>query len=222
MKYFRNQFAGLAFNPGIDIRRESRRSPRRLAKTSIDMAGALAALLLFSPLLLIVALLIKLDSRGPVFFKQTRVGVNGTRFRIYKFRTMRTLDDGAEIKQATRNDARITRIGRWLRATSIDELPQLINVLRGEMSIVGPRPHAVAHDNQYEPVIAEYAKRHQVKPGITGWAQVCGYRGETPNDELMRRRVEHDLWYIENWSLGLDTLIVARTVWALARPQNAY
>jgi exopolysaccharide biosynthesis polyprenyl glycosylphosphotransferase len=222
MKYFRDQFAGLAFNPGIDVRREARRSPRRLAKTTLDIAGAFAALVLFSPLLLLVAVLIKLDSPGPVFFKQTRVGVNGTRFRIYKFRTMRTLEDGEEVRQATRYDSRITRIGRWLRATSVDELPQLINVLRGEMSIVGPRPHAVAHNNQYEPVIAEYAKRHQVKPGITGWAQVCGYRGETPNDDLMRARVEHDIWYIENWSLALDTVILARTVWALARPQNAY
>ncbi len=222
MRYFRDPIADLALEPGISFRETSRRSPKRLAKASIDFAAALLALALFSPLLILVAMLIKLDSPGPVFFKQTRVGVNGTRFKILKFRTMRTLDDGAEVRQATKNDNRITRIGRWLRASSVDELPQLINVLRGEMAIVGPRPHAVAHNNQYEPVIAEYAKRHQVKPGITGWAQVCGYRGETPNDELMRRRVEHDLWYIENWSLALDTVIVARTVWAVARPTNAY
>jgi undecaprenyl-phosphate galactose phosphotransferase/putative colanic acid biosynthesis UDP-glucose lipid carrier transferase len=222
MRYSRDPVSHLELDPGIVFRGRSGRSRQSLAKTSLDMALALIALLLFLPLLLAVAVLIKLDSKGPVFFRQTRVGVNGTRFRIYKFRTMRTLEDGEEVRQATRNDNRITRIGRWLRATSVDELPQLINVLRGEMSLVGPRPHAVAHNNQYEPVIAEYAKRHQVKPGITGWAQVCGYRGETPDHELMRRRVEHDLWYIDNWSLVLDTVILARTVWALARPQNAY
>lgn len=222
MRYLRDPIGDLALEPGIGFRDTARRSPRRFAKTGLDFAMALGALAMLAPLFLVVALLIRLDSPGPVFFKQTRVGVNGKRFKIYKFRSMRTLDDGSDVRQATRNDSRITRIGRWLRASSVDELPQLINVLRGDMSIVGPRPHAVAHNNQYELVIAEYARRHEVKPGITGWAQVCGFRGETPTDDLMERRVEHDLWYIEHWSLGLDVVILARTVWALARPTNAY
>jgi undecaprenyl-phosphate galactose phosphotransferase/putative colanic acid biosynthesis UDP-glucose lipid carrier transferase len=172
--------------------------------------------------MLVVGLLIKLDSEGPVFFCQTRVGFNGQTFRIWKFRTMTTLDDGPVVRQAQKNDARVTRIGRWLRASSVDELPQLLNVLVGDMSLVGPRPHAVAHDSQYDAVIANYALRRHVKPGITGWAQVCGFRGETPTVDLMLRRVEHDLWYINNWSLWLDSLIVMRTAIALMRPQNAY
>jgi undecaprenyl-phosphate galactose phosphotransferase/putative colanic acid biosynthesis UDP-glucose lipid carrier transferase len=173
-------------------------------------------------MLIAIAVLIKLDSRGPVLFRQTRVGFNGRTFRILKFRTMKTLEDGPEIRQATRGDDRVTSMGRWLRATSADELPQLINVLRGDMSLVGPRPHAVAHNGQYDVAIANYAARHRVKPGITGWAQVCGYRGETPTVDLMLKRVEHDLWYIDNWSFWLDAVILLRTLVALMRPQNAY
>jgi lipopolysaccharide/colanic/teichoic acid biosynthesis glycosyltransferase len=143
--------------------------------------------------MLVTALLIRLDSRGPVYFQQKRNGFNGDHFDIYKFRTMHVLEDGPAVKQVTRNDPRVTRIGRWLRRSSIDELPQLFNVIRGDMSLVGPRPHAICHNAEYEKLIANYAFRHHVKPGLTGWAQVNGHRGETRHVEQMRRRVEHDL-----------------------------
>jgi exopolysaccharide biosynthesis polyprenyl glycosylphosphotransferase len=194
----------------------------RSLKRVMDAMASGAALLLLLPLFISVALLIRLDSRGPILFRQTRVGLNGSKFVILKFRTMNVLEDGPEIRQATRNDDRVTRIGRWLRATSIDELPQLLNVLAGEMSLVGPRPHAVAHDVQYRALIAVYSQRHEVKPGITGWAQVSGFRGETPSIEMMVQRVEHDLWYVEHRSFWLDCKIVLQTVIALMRPQNAH
>jgi undecaprenyl-phosphate galactose phosphotransferase/putative colanic acid biosynthesis UDP-glucose lipid carrier transferase len=135
---------------------------------------------------------------------------------------MRTLEDGDMIRQASRNDDRVTRVGRWLRATSVDELPQLVNVLLGQMAIVGPRPHAAAHDGEFDRTIANYALRHNVKPGITGWAQVCGFRGETPTIELVLKRVEHDLWYIHNWSFWLDLTILARTIAVLINPKDVY
>jgi undecaprenyl-phosphate galactose phosphotransferase/putative colanic acid biosynthesis UDP-glucose lipid carrier transferase len=166
---------------------------------------------------LITALVIKLDSKGPVFFTQTRNGFNGRSFRIFKFRTMHVLEDGPVIRQATPNDPRVTRLGRWLRRNSIDELPQLLNVLQGKMSLVGPRPHAVAHNNEYGDIVANYAFRHHVKPGITGWAQVRGYRGETPTVELMAQRVELDLWYINNWSIWLDIWILTQTLFQISR-----
>jgi Undecaprenyl-phosphate glucose phosphotransferase len=206
----------------VELKREPLRLQERVLKRIFDSLVAGAALVVLSPMLIAIAVLIKLDSRGPVLFRQTRVGFNGRTFRILKFRTMKTLDDGPVIRQATRGDDRVTQIGRWLRATSADELPQLINVLLGDMSLVGPRPHAVAHDSQYDLAIANYAARHRVKPGITGWAQVCGYRGETPTLDLMLKRVEHDIWYIDNWSFWLDSVIVFRTAVALMRPTNAY
>jgi undecaprenyl-phosphate galactose phosphotransferase/putative colanic acid biosynthesis UDP-glucose lipid carrier transferase len=169
------------------------------------------ALVVFSPLMLITALCIRLDSPGPVLFRQTRNGFNGKSFSILKFRTMRVLEDGPVIRQATRDDPRVTRLGRVLRMTNLDELPQLFNVLRGDMSLVGPRPHAAAHNNEYEERIATYAFRYHVKPGITGWAQVKGYRGETRTVDLMEKRIEHDLWYINNWSIWLDIKILMRT-----------
>ena len=184
-----------------------------------DLAGRLIAL---TPLLMGVALAIKLESRGPVFFRQQRVGQTGRPFRIFKFRSMKVMDDGAVVKQATRDDAPITRVGRWLRATSIDELPQLLNVINGEMSLVGPRPHALAHDNEYTRLIANYALRHHVKPGITGWAQVNGFRGETPTVDYMRRRVEFDLWYIKNWHFWLDIKVMLMTVKSVLFDKNAY
>lgn len=211
---------GLAMT--IDLQRGPLAAWQSRVKTTVDFVTAAGALVAFSPMLLVIAAMIKLDSPGPVFFRQTRVGFNGRPFRIFKFRTMRTIEDGDEIRQATIGDDRVTPIGRWLRATSVDELPQLINVLCAEMSLVGPRPHAVAHDRQYRSLIANYALRHRVKPGITGWAQVCGLRGETPTVDLMARRIEHDLWYIHNWSFWLDSLIVVRTAVALMRPQNVY
>ena len=157
-------------------------------------------------------LLIKLDSKGPVLFTQTRNGFNGRSFRIFKFRTMRVLEDGPQIRQATRNDPRVTDVGRWLRRTSIDELPQLFNVLGGSMSLVGPRPHAVAHNTEYERIVANYAFRYHVKPGISGWAQVNGFRGETSTVNLMEKRVEADLWYVSNWSFWLDVRILWKTL----------
>jgi Undecaprenyl-phosphate glucose phosphotransferase len=195
---------------------EVKRAPlskiERFVKRVVDIIGAGAGLLLLSPLMLAIAIVIKLDSSGPVFFKQSRSGFNGRLFRIVKFRTMTVLEDGPVIHQATRDDPRVTRLGHWLRRTSIDELPQLFNVLSGDMSLVGPRPHAVGHDSEYERQIAAYAFRYQLKPGITGWAQLKGHRGETRSLDLMSKRVEHDLWYIKNWSLWLDLKILLGTV----------
>jgi Undecaprenyl-phosphate glucose phosphotransferase len=190
-------------------------------KRFVDLAVAAAALIALTPLLIIVAVLIRLDSSGPIFFVQRRYGFNQQPFRIIKFRTMRTLDDGAVVPQAVRDDPRLTRIGRWLRRWNIDEIPQLFNVLAGDMSLVGPRPHALAHDREYERRISLYARRHNVKPGITGWAQINGFRGLTDTEEKMRRRVEHDLYYIDNWSLWLDLTIMVRTLLSAQAYRNA-
>lgn len=191
-------------------------------KRTIDLCIAMAGLTLLIPLLLAVALIIKLDSPGPVLFRQTRCGFNGRKFRIFKFRTMSVMEDGPSICQAATNDARLTGVGAWLRRTSIDELPQLFNVLAGTMSLVGPRPHALAHDNQFAKLVGKYAFRHHVKPGLTGWAQVNGHRGPTPTADDVQRRVELDLWYIDNWSLRLDISIIARTFIEVFRGRNAY
>ncbi len=177
---------------------------------------------LLSPLLCVVAILIKLDSPGPVLFFQRRYGFNQEPFRIVKFRTMTTLDDDRHVTHTAEGDARITRIGRWMRRYNIDELPQLFNVLRGEMSLVGPRPHAVAHDQLFEQTIVLYARRHNVKPGITGWAQVNGFRGGISDDAKIRMRIEHDLFYIDNWTLLLDLRILFLTVFSRKAYRNAY
>jgi putative colanic acid biosysnthesis UDP-glucose lipid carrier transferase len=182
-----------------------------LAKRACDVALALVILVLLSPLMLLASLFIKLESAGPIIFKQRRTGFNGQEFTIYKFRSMSVLEDGRQLTQARRNDPRITRVGRILRQSSIDELPQLLNVLKGEMSLVGPRPHAIAHDDQYRASISSYAFRHHVKPGITGWAQINGMRGETPLVQDMEKRIALDLWYIDNWSLTLDFKIMWRS-----------
>jgi Undecaprenyl-phosphate glucose phosphotransferase len=191
-------------------------------KRFFDLVCAAIALITLTPLLIAVAILIKLDSPGPIFFVQRRYGFNQQPFRIIKFRTMRALDDGAVIRQTTRDDPRLTKIGHWLRRWNIDEIPQLFNVLTGDMSLVGPRPHALSHDHDFEGRISLYARRHNVKPGITGWAQINGYRGETDTDEKIRKRVEHDLFYIDNWSLWLDLKIIARTLLSRAAYRNAY
>jgi Undecaprenyl-phosphate glucose phosphotransferase len=191
-------------------------------KRLFDLIAAAVALIALTPLLIVVAALVWLDSPGPVFFVQRRYGFNQQPFRIIKFRTMRTLDDGPVIAQATRDDPRLTRIGRFLRRWNIDEIPQLFNVLTGDMSLVGPRPHALSHDHEYQQRISLYARRHNVKPGITGWAQTHGCRGEIDTDEKMRRRLEHDLFYIDNWSLWLDLQIIFRTVLSPAGYRNAY
>jgi exopolysaccharide biosynthesis polyprenyl glycosylphosphotransferase len=193
-----------------------------LAKRVFDVLVSGAALSFLAPLFLAVAVLIKLSSPGPVFFRQHRRGFNHEEFRIWKFRTMTTLDDGEEIVQARPADSRVTWIGRYLRRYSIDELPQLINVLKGEMSLVGPRPHAVAHDRLFEKRIVSYPRRLNVRPGITGWAQVHGLRGATETDDLMTRRVEHDLYYIDNWSIVLDLYIMALTVLSPKAYRNAH
>ena len=206
----------------VELQRAPLDAVERAWKRAIDLFGATALLSLLAPLLLMITILIKLDSHGPVLFKQKRNGFNGRIFAIYKFRTMHVLEDGDSIPQARRNDPRVTRIGRWLRRTSFDELPQLINVLRGEMSLVGPRPHAVAHDNQYQTAVANYAFRRHVKPGLTGWAQVNGFRGETRTVEAMARRVECDLWYINRWSLRLDFRILLKTLIVSYRQPMAY
>lgn len=178
------------------------------AKRVFDIVFAGGLLLILAPLLTFVAILIRLDSPGPVLFRQVRAGYGGRLFQIYKFRTMTASSSNAEFKQATREDARVTRVGRWLRRTSIDELPQLLNVLGGTMSIVGPRPHPIALNDGFEPLVGDYVLRHHVKPGLTGWAQVHGWRGETQTLQQMQMRVEHDLYYIANWSFGLDLWIV--------------
>jgi Undecaprenyl-phosphate glucose phosphotransferase len=192
-----------------------------LLKRALDIVVAGLALLFLAPLFGVIALLIRRDSVGPVFFTQRRRGYNQQEFRIYKFRSMTTMDDGDDILQATTNDVRITRIGALLRRFNLDELPQLINVLRGEMSIVGPRPHAVAHDRLFETRIGTYPRRLNVRPGITGWAQVHGLRGETSTDDKMAARVDHDLYYIDNWSIGLDLYILLLTIFSARTYQNA-
>ncbi|MCB1506689.1 MAG: undecaprenyl-phosphate glucose phosphotransferase [Hyphomicrobiaceae bacterium] len=195
---------------------------KALTKRTFDLLIATAALALLSPVFAAIALIIKLDSPGPVFFRQRRRGYNLEEFRIWKFRTMTTLEDGDQVTQAQRGDMRITRAGRWLRRYNIDELPQLINVLMGQMSLVGPRPHAVAHDLHFETRIIDYPRRLNVKPGITGWAQVHGLRGATETEDDMRRRVEYDIHYIENWSIVLDLYILALTLLSPRAYRNAY
>jgi Undecaprenyl-phosphate glucose phosphotransferase len=194
----------------------------RALKRAFDFVVASTLLVLLAPVFAAIALCIKLDSPGPVMFRQRRHGFNQREFRVFKFRTMTTLEDGAVIRQATRGDRRVTRVGRILRATNLDELPQLLNVILGNMSLVGPRPHAIAHNNEYEEQIRLYARRHNVKPGITGWAQVNGYRGETNSIEKMYRRVEHDLYYIDHWSLIFDVKIMIMTVFSARSYRNAY
>jgi exopolysaccharide biosynthesis polyprenyl glycosylphosphotransferase len=170
----------------------------------------------------LAAIAIKLDSPGPVIFRQTRRGFNGKQFVIFKFRSMTVQENGPNVVQATCDDSRVTTIGRMLRSSSIDELPQLWNVLTGDMSLIGPRPHALAHDNYFETQLSDYAFRHHVKPGITGWAQCNGARGATPTIEHIAKRVKLDLWYINNWSLWLDLLILIRTIFEVLRKRNAY
>jgi putative colanic acid biosynthesis UDP-glucose lipid carrier transferase len=206
----------------IELQRAPLNSFERSVKRAIDIVLAGTALIALMPLLTLVAIAIKLDSPGRVIFRQTRHGFNGKPFNILKFRTMTVLEDGDSVKQTVRLDKRVTRVGLWLRRTSIDELPQLINVLNGEMSLVGPRPHAAAHDNYFDQVIANYAFRQRMKPGITGCAQVNGSRGETPTVDAMQRRVQLDIWYIENWSFQLDLVIMFRTIIEIVRGRNAY
>ncbi len=194
----------------------------QLIKRGFDFVVALPALLLLAPVFAVIALAVKLDSPGPVLFRQRRFGRNLQIFSIYKFRTMTVMEDDTTVKQAEKDDVRVTRVGRFLRRNSLDELPQLLNVLKGEMSVVGPRPHALVHDKHFAPQIEHYTWRHRVKPGMTGWAQVHGFRGETKAHEDMCKRLEHDLDYIENWSIWLDLEIVLRTVPTVLAKRAAY
>jgi putative colanic acid biosynthesis UDP-glucose lipid carrier transferase len=194
----------------------------RLVKRTSDTLLSALIVLLISPLLVAIAVGVKLSSPGPVIFKQRRNGLAGEEIVVWKFRTMTTQDDGDSVPQATRGDRRVTPFGAFLRRTSLDELPQFINVLQGRMSIVGPRPHAVAHNEQYRQLIKAYMVRHKVKPGITGWAQIHGHRGETETVEKMQARVEYDLAYLRNWSLALDLQIIARTLKLVLFDRNAY
>ena len=219
-----SQLLGGAGLPLVTVSERPIRDWGKLLKDLFDRLGAAAILLFLAPLLAVVAVAIKLDSQGPVFFRQQRNGFNHRIFEMWKFRSMTHAPDTAEgpYRQATRDDPRITRVGAFLRRTSIDELPQLINVLKGEMSLVGPRPHPVALDDQYMSLIDQYASRHAVLPGITGWAQVNGYRGETDTESKMAGRIAHDMQYIRHWSLKLDLWILALTVIRGFVHKNAY
>ncbi|UUZ73572.1 undecaprenyl-phosphate glucose phosphotransferase [Polaromonas sp. P1(28)-8] len=191
-------------------------------KRASDIVLSLLILLLMSPLMLVIALAVKLDSPGPVIFKQRRYGLDGEQILVYKFRSMAVTEDGNTIQQAQKNDMRVTRLGAFLRRTSLDELPQFINVLQGRMSIVGPRPHAVAHNEMYRTLIKGYMVRHKVRPGITGWAQVNGQRGETDTLDKMEARIDCDLDYLRNWSLQLDLFIILKTVRLVFKDSSAY
>ncbi|MBN3786708.1 undecaprenyl-phosphate glucose phosphotransferase [Burkholderia sp. Ac-20353] len=220
---FDGEMIDLVGTPAINLVASPLSSRARVQKALFDRAFAAAALIGTAPLLLAIAVTIRLSSPGPVLFRQRRKGADGKVFTIYKFRTMRLhADADGAVRQATRDDPRVTRIGAFLRRTSLDELPQFINVLRGEMSVVGPRPHAIEHDDLYQPIVDGYIHRYRVKPGITGWAQINGLRGETDRVEKMRRRVEADLYYLRNWSFALDMRIVVATVTHGWTNSNAY
>lgn len=209
--------------PMFDLTASPMTGVNRLVKGLEDRLLSLLILIVISPLLLALAIGVKLGSPGPVFFRQKRLGWDGKTFEIYKFRSMQVHAESAgQVVQAKRDDPRLTRIGAWMRRTSLDELPQFINVLQGRMSIVGPRPHAIAHNEAYKDQVGGYMLRHKVKPGITGWAQINGWRGETDTLEKMQRRVEHDLYYIEHWSLAFDLKIIFLTIFKGFVNKNAY
>ena len=193
-----------------------------LPKRIIDFIGAFIALILLSPVMLTVAIGVKMSSPGPIFFKQVRYGIAGKAINVFKFRSMKMAAKDTPVVQATVGDIRVTKFGSFIRKTSLDELPQLFNVLNGDMSLVGPRPHAVAHNELYRKLVNGYMFRHKIKPGITGWAQVNGLRGETDTLEKMQARVDYDLYYLQHWSIWLDFVILWRTVKVLFGDKNAY
>jgi putative colanic acid biosysnthesis UDP-glucose lipid carrier transferase len=208
--------------PVISVCETPFRGAAGVLKRTSDLVLAGLILILLSPLMLGIAAAVKLGSPGPVIFRQRRYGLDGQEITIYKFRSMSVVEDGSMIEQARKNDSRITRFGAVLRKTSMDELPQFINVLQGRMSVVGPRPHAVAHNEQYRRLIKSYMVRHKVRPGITGWAQVNGFRGETDSLEKMEGRIRCDLDYLRNWSLRLDLFIILKTIRLVFRDTAAY
>lgn len=191
-------------------------------KRTLDLAIAIPALVALAPLMIVLALLIRFGSRGPAVFRQTRLGMHGAPFSILKFRTMTVLENGPVITQAQPGDDRITKIGGWMRRLSLDELPQLLNVIAGDMSLIGPRPHALAHDRFYGREIAGYDKRQMVKPGISGWAQIHGHRGATVTVSRMRERLAYDVWYARNATFALDVKIIVRTIGEVLSQRNAY
>ncbi|MEO1264926.1 MAG: undecaprenyl-phosphate glucose phosphotransferase, partial [Pseudomonadota bacterium] len=206
----------------LDVKQNPHADWRPIAKRAEDLVLASLFLIALAPVFALIAAAIKLDSKGPVLFRQRRRGMNLSVFHVLKFRTMHVLEDGETIEQAKRDDDRTTRVGRFLRRTSLDELPQLWNVLVGEMSLVGPRPHAVAHDDTWADLLSQYVNRAQVKPGITGLAQISGARGQIGRDSDLRARVERDLEYIAQWSVLLDLNIIVKTIWAVVRGKNAH
>jgi putative colanic acid biosynthesis UDP-glucose lipid carrier transferase len=209
--------------PAINLAASPITDLRVLPKRVFDRLFAFGALAALAPLMLVIAVMVKLSSPGPVFFRQKRKGIDGNQFEIYKFRSMKVhAETAGKITQATRRDPRITAVGAFLRRTSLDELPQFINVLRGEMSVVGPRPHALEHDDIYKDLVKGYMHRYRIKPGITGWAQINGYRGETDRIEKMMGRVKLDLYYMQNWTFWLDIKIVVLTLWKGFVGSNAY
>lgn len=209
--------------PMVDISVSPMYGSRKIAKAILDYTFSAFILVILSPLLLVIALAVKLTSKGPVLFHQRRHGWNGEEIWVYKFLSMEVhQEETGKVTQATRHDPRVTPVGRFLRKTSLDELPQFINVLQGRMSVVGPRPHAVAHNNQYVELIPRYALRHKVKPGITGWAQICGYRGETDTLDKMEGRIKHDLHYLEHWSIWMDLKIIFLTPIATIQNKNVF
>ena len=210
-RYIRLSICDVGHSRALLLKKAPLSGSQLAAKRCFDLVVASIILILLSPLMVVVALAVAMESEGPIIFRQKRGGYNGRSFDVYKFRTMGVRENGAEVRQAQRNDPRVTKIGRTLRKLSIDELPQIFNVLKGDMSLVGPRPHAAAHDLTYAKLIAPYLTRYNVKPGITGWAQVNDCRGETARVEDMERRVEFDIAYIENWSLWFDLQILIRT-----------
>ena len=213
------EFLGM---PVVELNHPASSGAPGVIKAIFDRVFAAVVLVLLSPLLLAIALAIRLDSPGPVLFRQPRLGLNGRRFEVLKFRSMRIHQDDQRVTQATRDDPRVTAIGRLLRRTSLDELPQFLNVLMGDMSVVGPRPHALPHNDLYKDKLSMYMQRHRVKPGITGWAQINGYRGETDTDEKMAHRVQFDLYYIQHWSFWMDLKIILWTAFKGWTSQNAY
>jgi len=195
---------------------------QKFAKTLLDKTVSLSVLIILLPLLLLIAIAIKIDSKGPVIFRQKRNGLGNREFLVWKFRSMKVMENGSDVKQAAKNDVRITRLGSFLRKTSLDELPQFVNVLLGDMSLVGPRPHPVALNKKFAPLIKNYNNRHNIKPGLTGWAQVNGYRGPTETVDQMRRRVECDVEYIRRWSFWFDLRIIMMTPYYGLLNKNAF
>jgi len=223
LSFFNHAVVDLLGVPAINLAASPITDLKVLPKRVFDRLFAAGVLLCLAPLLIVLAVAVKMSSPGPVFFKQKRKGIDGNEFEIYKFRSMKVHQETAgHVTQAKKGDKRVTRVGAFLRRTSLDELPQFINVLRGEMSVVGPRPHALEHDDIYKDLVKGYMYRYRIKPGITGWAQVNGFRGETDRIEKMMGRVKLDLYYMQHWTFGLDMKIVAMTLWKGFAGANAY